>query len=378
MWNVYTDRGLLPHPDPVEQLPQEHSLIEQMAADLPALVASRKFRKLAGKMSPVDYSYAPVEHIERLMLIYSYFASAYVWGSEDEEESKFIPKGIAMPLVYLATRAERPPILSYASYCLSNWRRDPGQPITVGTIQLLQNFVDCKDEDWFILIHVDIEAKGALALDAIQEARGAVYRDDPDSLQDSLQDLVSGIKFMNTTLARMPEHCSPDVYFHRVRPYIYGFNDVVYEGCFDDEPQSLRGETGAQSSLVPAIQSALGICHKDSILTTHLDDMRNYMPRIHRGYLSELDAAVPPYDHWGRGTHPERFDIRKMVIKLKNESLKDDYNHCIEQLWKFRNLHFEYAREYIHQKVTDPTGTGGTPFMKWLDQITKETEAHFL
>ncbi len=382
MWSVYSDRGFLPKPDPIELLPihdpPEHSLIEQMAADLPALVVSKKFRKLVCKMSIIDYSTAPDEHVERLMLIYSYFASAYVWGSEEDEEEKFIPKGIAIPLVYLARRVKRPPILSYASYCLHNWRRLPEYQTTVDTTQLLQNFVDCEDEDWFILIHVDIEAKGGLAVSAIQQSRHAVWRDDPTALEDGLKDLSSAIKAMSATLARMPERCSPDVYFHKVRPYIYGFNDVVYEGCFTGRPQSFRGETGAQSSLVPAIQSALGIRHKSSILTTHLDDMRRYMPLPHRSYLKELDASVPPYDCGDRGIHPERFDIRKMVIELKNESLKDDYNHCIEQLWKFRNLHFEYAVEYIHNKVTDPTGTGGTPFMKWLDQITQETEAHFL
>ena len=378
MWNVYYDRGFLPKPDPIELLPKEYSLIEQIAADLPSLVASKKFRKLVRKMSIIDYSDAPDEYLERLMMIHSYFASAYVWGSEEDEEEKFIPKGIAIPLVYLAKKVRRPPILSYASYCMHNWRVSPGQQIDVDTIQLLQNFVDCEDEDWFILIHVDIEAKGGMAISAIQESRTAVWKEDPQSLQTGLKNLVSAIKAMNTTFTRMPEKCRPEVYFNKVRPYIHGFNDVVYEGCFTDRPQSFRGETGAQSSLVPAIQNALGIRHKDSTLTVHLDDMRRYMPPAHRGYLKELEASVLPYTNRDRGIHPEQFDIRKMVIELKNKSLTDDYNHCIEQIWKFRNLHFEYAVKYIHEKVTDPTGTGGTPFMKWLDQLTQETEAHFL
>ena len=45
----------------------------------------------------------------------------------------------------------------------------------------------------------------------------------------------------------MPEGCSAEVYFKKVRPYIFGFTDIVYEGCFGDVPQSYRGETGAQS-----------------------------------------------------------------------------------------------------------------------------------
>ena len=43
---------------------------------------------------------------------------------------------------------------------------------------------------------------------------------------------------------------------------------------------------------------------------------------------------------------------------------------------EFRKKHLEFAVLYIQSKVTDPSGTGGTPFMQWLAQLRNETEAH--
>ena len=110
--------------------------------------------------------------------------------------------------------------------------------------------------------------------------------DDP-RLESILQDALAGLRAMNKTMDRMPEGCSAEVYFRKVRPYIFGFDNIVYEGCFQNAPQTYRGETGAQSSIIPAVLMALGIRHKDSLLTKHLDDMRNYMPAPHRQFIAE-------------------------------------------------------------------------------------------
>jgi len=378
MFNVYNERGFLPRPDPLEALPDDYEVLDALASDLPTLIANRKFRQLAKKLPEFDFSNAEEEIVERLMLIYSYFASAYVWGSSEDEPEKVLPRPLSIPLVQLAEKVCRKPILSYASYCLHNWRRkDAAEPVQLGNIELLQKFVDVYDEDWFILVHVDIEAKGGDIVKAIMEARGATYRGEVESLYQALMDLGKAIKVANRTLSRMPEKCSPNVYFNQVRPYIFSFDNVIYEGCFDNKPQSYRGETGAQSSLVPAIQSILGVSHKDSILTQHLDDMRHYMPRIHRGFLIELDKSVKPYGK-SMGIPLDQFDVRKRVMELDNANMRDAYNECIKQLWEFRNKHFEYAVEYIHKKVSDPRGTGGTPFMHWLKQLLDETNDFLL
>src|SRR5262249_25875279 len=198
-----------------------------------------------------------------------------------------LPAPIAVPLERLARAADRPPILAYAAYCLHNWGRDdPAGPVALGNIRLLQNFSlpgDGKqDEDWFILVHVDIEARAGAALRAMRSAGAIIGRDDSAGLEALLAATAASLHDMNQTMARMPEQCRPEVYFRKVRPYIFGFTNVVYEGCADTRPRTYRGETGAQSSIVPTMLAALGLRHKDSLLTTHLEDMRQYMPAPQR------------------------------------------------------------------------------------------------
>ncbi len=169
---------------------------------------------------------------------------------------------------------------------------------------------------------------------------------------------------MNKTMARMPEGCSPEVYFRKVRPYIFGFNDLVYEGCFEERPQSFRGETGAQSSIVPTLLAALGIQHQDSLLTKHLGDMLNYMPRPHRDFV----RAQP-----GIRSH-----VLKAAAAPEGPRLRELYNECVRQLLAFRSRHFEYAVNYIEKKVANPIATGGTPYIPWLHQLIEETKGYLL
>jgi len=70
--------------------------------------------------------------------------------------------------------------------------------------------------------------------------------------------------------ARMPERCDPYIYFHRVRPYIHGWANnpalnggLVYEGMdrYEGKPQAFRGQTGSQSSIVPAMDALFQVNH---------------------------------------------------------------------------------------------------------------------
>lgn len=380
MWEV-EDRGFLPKEDPIRNLKsiKNHAANEGMAAldeisqQLPQWLKERRFReeivsvlRNAGGLPLVMPEFfmdqLDDENIERLMCLYSYFASAYVYAT-DENPATRIPVEIGFPLYAISERVGRHPILSYASYCLYNWERiETDKPVELGNIQLLQKFVHTDidgsvDEDWFILVHVDIEAKAAKGVSAIRRFEG---EEDPQEVKACLSDLAESLWEMNRTMKRMPEHCRPEYYFKKVRPYIFSFEDMTYEGVYD-EPKTFRGETGAQSSIVPAFQVALGVVHKDSMLTKHLDVMREYMPKPHREFLASLE---------------QKPTFRDFV--LKNMDLKGVYNECVNQLSEFRKTHLHYAVEYIQKKVENPKGTGGTPFIPWLSQLTEETKAYLL
>jgi indoleamine 2,3-dioxygenase len=70
-----------------------------------------------------------------------------------------LPANLATPLCRACKLLRRPPILSYDGHALYNWKRfRKDQPIALGNIDTIQNFVHVYDEHWFILVHVEIEA----------------------------------------------------------------------------------------------------------------------------------------------------------------------------------------------------------------------------
>ena len=227
------------------------------------------------------------------MLLLSYFGHAWVWGGAEPDAR--IPAAIAVPWCAVAARLGRPPILSYASYALDNWRRlDPSGPLELGNLAILQNFLGGADEDWFILVHLEIEARAApRAARARARQRGRRGERRARARGAARARSPSGIESLCQSLGRMPELCDPYVYYRRVRPYIHGWKDhpllpdgVVYEGVAEHggRPQRLRGETGAQSGIVPALDAALGVEHAGDPLRAYLAEMRDYMPPGHREF----------------------------------------------------------------------------------------------
>jgi indoleamine 2,3-dioxygenase len=265
--------------------------------------------------------------------------------------------------------------LSYGSYCLDNWYRvDSKEDISLQNVGLITNFLGGVDEDWFVTIHVCIENAASKAVNA---ATKLSYLNEDNSINDylaNLKDIVASLKEVNNIFSRMPEKCDPYIYYHRVRPFIFGTKDnpdlkkgLIYEGQFNNKPQFFRGETGAQSSIMPFLDGALGIYHTKDHLRHYLNEMRDYMPPEHRKMIEDVES---------------RSNAKTYIQQSKR--LVNEYNKCLEEIRKFRALHLEFAATYIHQQsqIKNPfgrggstiTGTGGTPFMKYLKKHRDETQ----
>jgi indoleamine 2,3-dioxygenase len=373
-------RGFLPHDDPALHLPAEYDPWERTALELPKLLASGTVRQALDRLPALDATAltASPELAERGMLLLSYFGHAYVWGGA--APAARLPAALAVPWHTLSQGLGRPPVLSYASYALYNWRRlQPEGPIALGNLALLQNFLGGVDEEWFVLVHVEIEAKAAAALEALRPLQAAAALDDRQAVLLGLRTVAVTLEEMHATLARMPERCDPYIYYHRVRPYIHGWKDqpalaagVVYEGVgeYGGKPQRFRGETGAQSTIIPSLDAALGIHHPEGPLSEYLREMREYMPPGHRQFLDLLE----------RGPQVRRY----VMERVSDSPLREAYNRCVLALARFRALHLEYADRYIHQQheknAANPTGlgTGGTPFMQYLEEHRATTMGHTL
>ncbi len=382
-YGISPTRGFLPDFVPAEvDLPQECQPHEKLARMLPKILTTPHIRTMVEELPQVDIKALdlsePQQHI--MMQIYAYLAHAYIWYGD--KPAKVLPKNIARPFYDVAQMVGRPPSLSYASYSMDNWGYIPGKEGTdpvIGNIYLLQNFLGGLDEDWFILIHIDIEFKAAPILAAIPGILDGIDSDDEKQVLDGLLTIHKGWIELNKTMDRMPEACDPYCYYNRVRPYIHGWKGhpdlpegLIYEGVeeYEGKPVQLRGETGAQSSIVPTMDALFQIKHENDPLREYLMEMREYNPPKHRAFFEDLEgmSTLRDYVEAKKATHP---------------ALKDAYNDCVSEIQAFRTRHLEYAASYINRqspKGNNPTdvGTGGTPFMRYLKKHRDESGKHLL
>jgi indoleamine 2,3-dioxygenase len=377
-YEIDPDTGFLPASDPLDRLPNDFSPWEEIGRELPKLLMTGRVRRFIQAMPLLDTMRLGDERERRrAMLILSFLGHAYVWGAKETGSS--IPACLARPWHQLAQMLGRPPVLSYASYALDNWRRlEPARAIELGNIALLQNFLGGQDEEWFVVIHVAIEAKAGPALAAILTAQEAVLNDQPEVVENQLATIARALGAMHEILLRMPERCDPYIYFRRVRPYIHGWANhpslpagMIYEGVegYGGVGQHFRGETGAQSSIIPALDAALGIAHAADLLHRYLKEMRHYMPPKHRAFIETVEAGP---------------SVRNYVLRHREARpcLRDGYNAAVDGIELFRSTHLEYARNYIakqsHGGKRNPAdvGTGGTPFVPYLKKHRAETGQH--
>jgi indoleamine 2,3-dioxygenase len=171
--------------------------------------------------------------------------------------------------------------------------------------------------------------------------------------------MTDAIATVDGVLARMPERNAPENYGHTFRHYLKPLVDVEYEGVDAlSGPQSFRGASGAQSSLFPALDAALGVNHGDNPLVSHLRTLRADMPPEHTAFIAA--AADGP-------------SIREYVAG--DERLVAAYNGCLDRMVDFRDRHTGIVSQYLTAPLGEDTGTGGTPHGRFLDMFTTDTAA---
>ena len=355
--------------------------IAEIANELPKLLLTNNVQNKINKLKLNELSVDILlenkseKEINLAMSHLSFIAHAFMWGGNKPE--KILPEVVSKPWVKLSKYLGRPPILSYASYCLDNWYKvNQKEPISLDNVALINNFLGGVDEDWFVTIHVCIEDAAGDAINAAYKLSRLNESNNVDDFNTNLKKILMSLKNVNNIFSKMPEKCDPYIYYHRVRPYIFGTKDnpdlkkgLIYENQFNNKPQFYRGETGAQSSIIPFLDGALGIYHSNDNLRHYLNEMRDYMPPKHRKMIEDVE---------------KRSKAKDLISQSKK--LMNVYNNCLEEIRKFRAMHLEYAATYIHKQAqvhntfgtggSTIRGTGGTPFMRYLKKHRDETQKH--
>lgn len=381
-YDISAERGFLCSYDaPQVELTGDWAAMRSIAMRLPQLLTTGQVRNLLRKDLPLltedDVAGLSEAQMRAAMVHYSFMVQAYVWG--EKEAASILPEKLARPICALAKGIGQQPLLPYSAYVLDNWgMHDPDGPIDLSNIYVVQNFLGGQDENWFILVHVAIEARAGAALAKMGAVIEAVESGKTNVLTILLNEIAVVWSDLKDIFDRMPERCDPYAYFERVRPYIHGWKDnpalpdgVLYEGVksHDGVAQSYRGQTGSQSSIVPSMDALLGIGHAADPMKTYLDELHIYRPPGHRRFIDDLRSQSL---------------LRQYVIRESNPDLSRAYNANVQAVADFRSRHLEYAASYINKQNRNAAGndtdigTGGTPFMKYLKKHRDETQGNLV
>lgn len=378
-YSMSASRGFLSSFEIVDiDLPDIFSPVIAAAENLSGMMTTGRVRHWLKQLPELDLTdwaaNAPDEQVRVAMVHYSFMVQAFVWGEKDAPTQ--LPANLARPMVALAERLDQAPLLPYSCYVLDNWARlDRDAPIALDNVYMVQNFLGGADENWFVLIHVAIEAAAGPILDLACNLVAAASSEQADLATRLLTEMHGHWDKVNAIFDDMPLRCDPYIYYQRVRPYIHGWannpalpNGLIYEGVdkYEGKGQSFRGQTGSQSSIVPSMDALFQVSHENDPLRAYLDELHAYRPLPHRKYIEDMR---------------EQSKLRDFAVASGDSALRDAFNANVEQVARFRTRHLEYAASYINKQAKTgdgndtEVGTGGTPFMKYLKKHRDENRA---
>ncbi|KAG0029181.1 hypothetical protein BGZ81_004043 [Podila clonocystis] len=358
-YDVSPQTGFVPTHGPLARLPQEYfEPWEQILDQLNPLLDSKQLRIRVDKVSfmlSLDVSRLESRRErQRAYSLLSIIAHSYVWG-QGLDIAQSIPEPLAVPWQTISDILDIPPVLTYASSDLWNWKvKDRKGSYDIDNLAALHCMTGTSDEDWFVIVSIAVEVEGGAALQPLLDAMHAVRRNDPEAVLAKLKNVLPQLENVSKLLARMFERCDPAVFYWKIRKFLAGSensaslglpNGLEFKGVNNNERKYHMGATAGQSSLFPALDVILGIEHFESKSDDDvkrknilLAKMKKYMPAPHRAFLDHLAKVA---------------NLRPFVLEFASENtliaqeLTLVYDACVHQIKLFRDTHIQIVTRYI-------------------------------
>lgn len=268
---------------------------------------------------------------------------------------------------------------TYAGVVLWNYRPlvadEPANNLT--NLATLCTFTGSLDEQWFYLVSVAMEARGAPALPLMLDAIAAARANEPARVTHALERFAEIVSELADLLQEMYVNCSPHAFYHGFRPYLAGSRNmadaglprgILYEDNSGNEKyRQYGGGSNAQSSLIQFLDLVLGIEHRPTGehapssssdpnaassssggLTSgdeteggegprrrhnFIMDMRSYMPGPHRRFLEHVAVVANIHDFVA--AHPD------------DAPLCMAYDAALAMVHALRQRHIQMVTRYI-------------------------------
>lgn len=359
-YQIDENRGFLPSIDPILHLPKEYEAWDDLALNLTKFINAGIIRKKIQELPIISNpQFQSEREQERAMLLLSFFAHAFVHSPPTP--ANFIPSNIAIPWVNIASQINRKPILSHSSVVLNNWQRiDSSLPIRLNNLATICQFHGGLDESWFYLVTVEIEAVGAPAISFLLQTISHIHQKNWIEATHCLNQVNLILQELTLTLQKMYNHCDPQIFYLRVRPFLASFQQIEYQGTSLDL-QNHHGGSAAQSSLLQFFDAALGIKYENLKTEKYLKLMRQHMPKKHVDFLAFIETST---------------NIKTHVAQ--HSSLERTYQKVIQQLIEFRDEHLKMVAIYIMQQAKKnkdtAIGTGGTNPLHFLKSVRNQNK----
>jgi len=312
---------------------------------------------------------------QALFRAYAFLSSAYLLAPSHfsfQKTKKYgkahriLPSQLSEPFVLVSKKLDVFPFLDYHyAYSLGNYVKiDDSKGYEWENLAMAAKFSGMDDERGFIMLHVDINQYSPQLVGSILDFINAK---DNHGVNQSLNNCLSSMKSINERRQIMWE-ASRWKHYNDFRVFIMGikgndeiFGDgVIYEGV-SKEPVQYRGQTGAQDNIIPTADIFTGVInyYPSNDLTKYLLDLRSYRPKCIQNFLSDLKDEM------------KENRLFSSIKKTNNEEGLCLLIQILDEIYYFRNGHWQFVQKYIMANTKYAKATGGTPIISWIpNQIT--------
>jgi indoleamine 2,3-dioxygenase len=378
-FNVSKNNGFLPIKEPLQKLPQQYEELQILIDNLHVFQNGEK-KGILGLSNEIvnqvykipDYSDIIKEENDIFVLQTLYRAYTFVTSGFTLEKSyqefletgnygiarQTLPKNIAIPLVLVSNKLDVYPWLDYHySYSLGNYvKKKPDEGLHWKNLDMACKFTGTTDEIGFIMVHVYINEISPNLIGSIMEY--------------GLNKSVHSLKICGEVMQEMNRRrrdmwiASRHENYNDFRIFIMGIkgnenifgNGLIYEGCFNNEPQQYRGQTGAQDSIIPTVDIFSGIVdyYPKNKLTEYLLDLRTYRPKCIQNFFVDLRNYYKEKPLFNQLIDSNCYEGLVYLLKI------------VDEVYLFRNGHWQFVQKYIMSNTKYAFATGGTPITTWL------------
>jgi indoleamine 2,3-dioxygenase len=372
--------GFLPIKDPLHKLPERYNILQNLIDNL--YVVKNNGSGILSKPNQIEEEIKNLPNfieviknendifiLQALFRSYAIMTSAYTLELSYQEYIKtgnygrardLLPSNLSEPIVYVSEQIGAYPWLDYF------YAYGPGNYVKLfshgglhwANLDMACKFHGSNDEVGFMMVHVYINELSQLLVKSVMDY----------GVSKSNENLLLCCKILKEMNERRKEMWTASRFerYNDFRVFIMGIqgnkdifpNGLIYENCFNNEPQYYRGQTGAQDSIIPMIDIFTGIVdyYPDNQLTKYLLDLRSYRPKCIQDFFKDLREYYNNSDN-NVFNHLKLSDnIEGLVYLLK----------IVDEVYLFRNGHWQFVQKYIMSNTKYSYATGGTPITSWL------------